>query len=67
MELKLARQIAGLTQQQLAKKAGVDAALISRLERQRRPRPSYDAIVRIARALNCAPDELFPVETKGAA
>jgi len=61
MTLRLARQVAGLTQQQLAQKAGVDPALISRLEKGGRSRPSYEAIVRIARALNLAPDELFPV------
>lgn len=62
MELRMARQIAGFTQQELAKRAGVDPALISRLERGGRRRPSYEAIVRISRALNCAPDELFPVD-----
>lgn len=63
MDLKMARRIAGLTQEQLAERAGVDSALISRLERGgARRRPSYEAIVRIARALNIAPDELFPVE-----
>lgn len=62
MELKTARQIARLTQQELAKRAGVDASLISRLESGTRSRrPSYEAIVRISRALNVAPDELFPV------
>jgi transcriptional regulator with XRE-family HTH domain len=63
MDLKLARQIAGLTQQELAKRAGVDPALISRLEQGRRVRrPSYEAVVRIARALNLAPDQLFPID-----
>jgi transcriptional regulator with XRE-family HTH domain len=69
MDLRVARQIAQLTQVQLAERAGVDPALISRLERGGRRRPSYDAIVRIARALNVAPDVLWPVapvrRTKG--
>lgn len=69
MNLRVARQIANLTQAQLAEKAGVDPALISRLERGGRRRPSYEAVVRIARALNLAPDDLFPVaattQTKG--
>lgn len=64
MDLKVARQIAGLTQAQLADRAGVDAALISRLEKGGRRRPSYEAIVRIARALNLAPDQLFPVAAR---
>lgn len=62
MELKTARRIARLTQLQLAKKAGVDNSMISRLEDGSRKRPSYVAMVRIARALNVAPDELFPVD-----
>ena len=67
MELRTARRIARLTQTELARKAGVDPALICRLEKdgpsggRRSRRPSYEAIVRIARALNLAPDELFPV------
>lgn len=62
MTLKTARQIARLTQYELAQRAGVDPALISRLESGRGcRRPSYEAIVRISRALNLAPDELFPV------
>jgi len=65
MELKTARQIARLTQCELAERAGVDPALISRLETGHRiRRPSYEAIVRISRALNLAPDELFPVPAR---
>jgi len=66
MELKTARRIARLTQQELAARAGVDPALISRLESGRGRRPSYEAIVRISRALNVAPDELFPVAERSA-
>lgn len=67
MELKKYRRIAGLTQQQLADKAGVDATLISRLERGERQTASYETVVRLARALNLEPHELVPVdfETKG--
>jgi transcriptional regulator with XRE-family HTH domain len=68
MELKTARKVARLTQQELAKRAGVDTALISRLESGTRSRrPSYESIVRIARVLNLAPDELFPVPDIGEA
>jgi transcriptional regulator with XRE-family HTH domain len=66
VELKTARRIARLTQQELAERAGVDPALISRLENGSRRRPSYEAVVKIARALNLAPDELFPVKEKTA-
>jgi len=67
MELKKFRRIAGLTQEQLARKSGVDASLISRLERGSRRRLSYDNIVRLARALNLEPEELVPVAPKPAA
>ena len=63
MELKKYRRIAGLTQEQLAEKSGVDATVISRLERGVRPRASYENIVRLARALNLEPEELVPVTT----
>lgn len=61
MELRKYRRIAGLTQEQLAAKSGVDATIISRLENGRRARASYDSIVRLARALNLEPTELLPV------
>ena len=62
MELKLARRIAGKTQKQLATDAGVDHSFISLLERGKRRLPEgYFAMVRIARALNVEPEELFPV------
>lgn len=64
MELKKYRRIAGLTQEELAQKAGVDVTLISRFERGQRRRLSYDNIVRLARALNLTPEELVPVEPK---
>jgi len=77
MELKKYRRIAGLTQQQLGTKAGVDHTLISRLERGKHTTASYETIVRLARALNLEPEELYPVlvtspvvptdEAKGAA
>lgn len=74
MELKVNRAAiaAAMTalkvnQSQLAERAGVSPALVSRLlntdtTKRRRTRPSYEAIVRIARALNHAPDVLFPVD-----
>ena len=67
--LRLARQIAGWSQQDLAERAGVDIGLISRLERGLRGRrTSYETLVRIARALHVDVEELFPVAdvaTKG--
>ncbi len=63
MELKTARRIARLTQQQLATEAGVDPSTISLLENDKRNygTVAYEDIVRIARALNVEPEELFPV------
>jgi transcriptional regulator with XRE-family HTH domain len=61
MNLKQERKRARLSQGRLAKLAGVDASLISLLERGLRPRVSHDAAVRIARALNVGAEELFPV------
>ena len=61
MELKTARRIARLTQNQLAKLAGVDDSSISRLERGERNDLRYVTAVRIARALNVEPHEIFPV------
>lgn len=60
--LRLARQIAGLTQQELADRAGIDIGLLSRLERGLQGRKtSYETMVRLARALNVSVEELFPV------
>ena len=64
MELRTARRIANLTQLELATRAGVDDSFISLLESGKRAiqTTDYATVVRIARALNVTPDELFPVE-----
>ncbi len=63
MELRTARRIAQLTQLELATRAGVDDSFISLLENGKRDirTTDYETVVRIARALNVTPDELFPV------
>ena len=61
MNLRTARRIADLTQEQLAQKAGVDQTTISALERGISRNPSYETVVKLARALNITPEELFPV------
>ncbi len=63
MELKTARQIARLTQRELAMKSGVHVSTISLLESDRREygKVAYEDIVRLARALNVDPEEFFPV------
>ena len=62
MNLRLARRIAGLSQQQLARRAHVDHSFISLLESGKRDIDSvgYAIVVRIAEALNVTPHELFP-------
>ena len=64
MELRVARQIARLSQRQLAQRAGVVPSMISHLEANRRhyADTSYGTIIRIARALHVDPELLFPVE-----
>ncbi len=64
MELRTARRIARLTQLELATRAGVDDSFISLLESGKREirTTDYETVVRIARALNVTPDELFPVD-----
>jgi len=60
MELKTARKIRGWTQQELADQAGVDIAVVNRVEGGIR-RPGYEACIRLARALNLEPEDLFPL------
>jgi transcriptional regulator with XRE-family HTH domain len=60
-QLKKYRKIAGLTQEALAKKSGVDVTLICRFERGERRTGRYHTIVRLAKALNLEPEELLPV------
>ena len=63
MELKTARKLARLTQQELADLAGVDNSFISVIESGKRDihAVGYATVVRLARALGVEPDELFPV------
>jgi transcriptional regulator with XRE-family HTH domain len=63
MHLKLARKIAGLTQQQLAKQAGVTNSFICLIESGKRDirLVGYETVVRIAHALGVSPDDLFPL------
>lgn len=63
MELRTARRLARLTQQQLADRAGVDTSAISRVENGERDihSMSYDSVVRLARALGVEAEELWPV------
>jgi transcriptional regulator with XRE-family HTH domain len=63
MKLRIARQIARLTQDQLARRADVDSSTIAKLElaEDRYLSAHYQTIVNIARVLNVAPEDVFPV------
>jgi XRE family transcriptional regulator, fatty acid utilization regulator len=64
MDLRIARKIAGLTQQELAERAGVTDSFISLIEHGKRDirTAGYETVVRLARALGVEPEELWPVE-----
>jgi len=66
MDLRIARKIASLTQQQLAQRAGVTNSFISLIENGHRDirTVGYETVVRLARALGVEPDELFPVSRR---
>lgn len=65
MELKIARQIARLSRQELASRAGIDLAWIVRLENgdpEVLNEIPYRAVVHVAQALGVLPTTLFPVK-----
>lgn len=67
MELRTARKLARLTQQQLADKAGVDISAISRVESGERSIYSmtYKSVQRLAQALGVPAIELWPLPRDG--
>ena len=48
----------GLTQDELATRAGVDQTTISSLETGRKSSPKFDTVIRLARVLEIAPEQL---------
>ena len=56
--VRVAREQAGLTQEQLAWAAGLHQTEIARIEGGRR-NPGFDTIVKVARGLGVPPAELF--------
>lgn len=67
MGLRQIRLARGLTQKQLADKAGVEQATISNLENGNIKAPSWESIGRLAAALQVEPTEIFPLSTQGVA
>jgi len=64
MELKIARRIARLSRQELAQRAGLDVAVIVRLESGDRDflnEVPFRSIVHLAQVLGVSPTALFPV------
>lgn len=51
-----------LTQEELAKQAGVSQVAISDLESGKTISPSFALVVRLSKALGVKPESLFPVE-----
>jgi transcriptional regulator with XRE-family HTH domain len=54
-----ARRRRGLTQQQLATRAGLTQSTIAMLERLRHPNPKWDTVAALSRALRVSPFKLF--------
>lgn len=57
--LRWARELADLTQAELAEKCGIPAAAISHFECEGRRIPSLVNLCRLCNALGCSPDELL--------
>lgn len=57
--LREARETAGLGVRELARRAGVDASRISRIESGRTATPSHDVLAALARALGRLPEGLY--------
>lgn len=58
-ELRRRRRDAGLTQRDLAERAGLDFTYISKLENDRLPPPAADTVVLFCRILSFPPEELL--------
>jgi HTH-type transcriptional regulator, competence development regulator len=62
--LREKRRSAGLSQRQLAERAGVDFSYISKLENDRLSPPADDTVVRLSEILRCPAEELFAAAKK---
>jgi transcriptional regulator with XRE-family HTH domain len=67
MNLRTIRDKRKLTQETLSEMSGVDQSTISAIETGRLKSPSWQIVAKLARALEVAPDEIFPVEHDGTA
>jgi transcriptional regulator with XRE-family HTH domain len=64
LTLRALRCAKNISQRELAEKVGVDFSYISKVENDRLPPPSADTIVKIAKVLETAPDELLSLTGK---
>lgn len=63
LEVKRRRMALALTQEVFADLSGLHRTYVSGIERGDR-NPTLDIILKIARALQCSPSDLFPKEMK---
>ena len=59
MRLRELRLAAGMRQEDLAEKVGVDQATISYLETSDDPNPTWRTLKNLAKALKCRPEEIM--------
>lgn len=59
--IKRKRKFLNLTQKQLAEKTGLTGQIISNIEREY-TNPSHEDVIRIAKALDTTPNELFGIK-----
>lgn len=62
--LRERRRAAGLSQRELAKRAGLDFSYISKIENDRSPPPAADTVVQLCRILGTPPEELLALTGK---
>ena len=62
--LRALRRLAGLSQRELAERAGLDFSYISKLENDRLPPPAADTIVSLCREINGEPELLLALTGK---
>lgn len=60
--IKATRQALGLKQGELAERAGIDQATVSRIERNRQDNPTVETVERLARALGVSASQLLQEE-----
>jgi transcriptional regulator with XRE-family HTH domain len=64
MLLREKRRLAGISQRELATKAGLDFSYISKLENDRIPAPAADTIVTLCKVLESSPQDLLAASGK---